>query len=68
MDGKTEPKKRVYIHLPKKHIAKFAEHYELVNIFSSLYTMSQFSIIYFVNFNLFISGARNLYKRAESLY
>ncbi|XP_075880417.1 uncharacterized protein LOC142886996 [Nelusetta ayraudi] len=29
MDGKTEPKKRVYIHLPKKHIAKFAEHYEL---------------------------------------
>lgn len=53
MDNKTEPKKRVYIHLPKKHIAKFSEHYELVNFFfSSLYKMSQFSCIYLENSNL----------------
>lgn len=55
MDGKSESKKRVYINLPKKYIAKFSEHYELVNFFfffKTLYKMSQFSCIYFEYSNL----------------
>ncbi len=34
---KTASKKRVYISLPKKYMAAFAENYELVNNFSHSY-------------------------------
>lgn len=52
MDEKTEFKKRVYIHLPKKHIAKFAEHYELVNFFFLCVQNVTVSCNYFEIWNL----------------
>lgn len=68
MDEKTEFKKRVYIHLPKKHIAKFAEHYELVNFFFPLCSKCHRFKHLFWKLESFISGAWTLHKRAQSLH
>lgn len=69
MEGKTESQKRVYIRLPKTYIAKFAEHYELVsNCFLFLQEQLYLRFLFLHFLNLFISGARSLYKGAESLH
>lgn len=77
MDVKTASKKRAYINLPKKYMAAFAEHYELVKKKILIFTGS---ITYFYFFlpklryavklmiSYHLTGAWTVYKRAESLY